>query len=225
MVPGWDYSVANLSRVPVVAAALGSLAGLPAIETTAAHFSVMVKGQAQVFVAGPPLVKPATGVDIDKETLGGWQEAIRTGSVDAAVDTEQEPLDLLRRVLGYLPSNVWQLPPRAASEDDPGRMDLSLRSLVPRTRRPFNVRRLFDCVVSVRALRRANLGATPEPDAIGRLLCGVGRVPRRTPGNARRPADPRPRPSLLVSDPGHVTSLTRSPQPGQPPATGGIHRC
>ena len=145
-VPGWDYSVANLSRVPVVSAALGSLAGLPAIEITAAHFSVMVKGQAQVFVAGPPLVKPATGVDIDKESLGGWQEAIRSGSVDAAVDTEAEALDLLRRVLGYLPSNVWQLPPRTHPSDDPARVEPSLRSLVPRTRRPFDVRRLFDRV-------------------------------------------------------------------------------
>ena len=72
-VPGWEYSVANLSRVPVVSAAFGSLAGLPAIEVTASHFSVMVKEQAQVFVAGPPLIKAAGGVEIDKESLGGWQ--------------------------------------------------------------------------------------------------------------------------------------------------------
>ena len=145
-VPGWEYSVANLSRVPVVSAALGSLAGLPAIEVTASHFSVMVKGQAQVFVAGPPLVKAASGVDIDKESLGGWEEATRSGSVDAAVDTEEEALALLRRVLGYLPSNVWQLPPRAVPTDDPNRSDPSLRSLVPRARRPFDVRRLFTSV-------------------------------------------------------------------------------
>ncbi|MFN0091247.1 MAG: acyl-CoA carboxylase subunit beta [Acidimicrobiales bacterium] len=145
-VPGWEYSVANLSRVPVVSAALGSLAGLPAIEITAAHFSVMVKGQAQVFVAGPPLVKAASGVEIDKESLGGWREATRSGSVDAAVDTEEEALALLRRVLGYLPSNVWQLPPRGPAGDDPNRVDPSLRSLVPRTRRPVDVRRLFASV-------------------------------------------------------------------------------
>jgi acetyl-CoA carboxylase carboxyltransferase component len=145
-VPGWEYSVANLSRVPVVAAALGSLAGQPALEVTATHFSVMVKGQAQVFVAGPPLVKAASGVDIDKESLGGWREATRSGSVDAAVDTEEEALALLRRVLGYLPSNVWQLPPRAEPSDDPHRTDPSLRSLVPRARRPFDVRRLFAAV-------------------------------------------------------------------------------
>lgn len=145
-VPGWEHSVANLSRVPVVSAALGSLAGLPAIEVTAAHFSVMVKEQAQVFVAGPPLVKAASGVDIDKESLGGWREATRSGSVDAAVDSEEEALILVRRVLGYLPSNVWQLPPRTVPDDDPARTDPDLRSLVPREPRPFDVRRLLASV-------------------------------------------------------------------------------
>jgi acetyl-CoA carboxylase carboxyltransferase component len=145
-VPGWEYSVANLSRVPVVSAAMGSLAGLPAIEVTAAHFSVMVKGQAQVFVAGPPLVKAASGTDIDKESLGGWREATRSGSVDAAVDTEDEALALVRRVLGYLPSNVWQLAPRGEQTDDPNRTDPALRSLIPRARRPFDVRGLFASV-------------------------------------------------------------------------------
>jgi acetyl-CoA carboxylase carboxyltransferase component len=145
-VPGWEHSVANLSRVPVVSAALGSLAGLPAIEVTAAHFSVMVKEQAQVFVAGPPLVKAATGDDIDKEPLGGWREATRSGSVDAAVDSEEEALELLCRVLTYLPSNVWQLPPRGATGDDPGRTEPELRSLVPREPRPFDIRQLFTSV-------------------------------------------------------------------------------
>ncbi|MFT7602005.1 MAG: acetyl-CoA carboxylase carboxyltransferase component [Acidimicrobiales bacterium] len=145
-VPGWEYSVANLSRVPVVSAALGALAGLPAIEVTASHFSVMVKEQAQVFVAGPPLVKAASRVEIDKESLGGWREATRSGSVDAAVDSEEEALALLCRVLAYLPSNVWQLPPRGSTDDDPGRTDPELRSLVPRGPRPLDIRKLFASV-------------------------------------------------------------------------------
>ena len=157
-VPGWEYSVANLSRVPVVAAALGALAGLPAIEVTATHFSVMVKGQAQIFVAGPPLIKAASGVEIDKEALGGWKEATRSGSVDAAVDTEDEALALVRRVLGYLPSNVWQLPPRAEPGDDPDRTDAALRSLVPRTRRPIDIRRLFASVADAGSITEIAAG-------------------------------------------------------------------
>ncbi|WP_322795489.1 carboxyl transferase domain-containing protein, partial [Tepidiforma sp.] len=51
--PGWDTVVEMLSEVPVVAAALGSVAGLGAARVVTAHWSVMVKGSSQVFVAGP----------------------------------------------------------------------------------------------------------------------------------------------------------------------------
>ena len=166
-VPGWEYSVANLSRVPVLAAALGALAGLPAIEVTASHFSVMVKGQAQVFVAGPPLVKAASGVEIDKESLGGWQEATRSGSVDAAVDTEEEALVLLKRVLGYLPANVWALPPRVEPADNPNRTDPTLRSLVPRSRRPVDTRRLFAAVADEGSV--TEIAASHARAAVGAL--------------------------------------------------------
>src|SRR5437764_8252971 len=45
--PGFDLTAANLSRVPVVAAALGPCAGLGAARVVMSHFSVIVKGTAQ----------------------------------------------------------------------------------------------------------------------------------------------------------------------------------
>src|SRR3954468_19361890 len=57
-VPGFELMGANLSRVPVVAAALGPCAGLGAARIVASHFSVIARG-AQVFVAGPPVVAMA----------------------------------------------------------------------------------------------------------------------------------------------------------------------
>ena len=58
-------------RVPVVAAALGPVAGLGAARVVASHFSVIVRGTAQLFVAGPPVVAAAMGESPDKEALGG----------------------------------------------------------------------------------------------------------------------------------------------------------
>jgi acetyl-CoA carboxylase carboxyltransferase component len=55
--PGWDYVVDNLSTVPVAAAGLGPVAGLGAARLCAAHLSVLVEGTAQLFVAGPPVVR------------------------------------------------------------------------------------------------------------------------------------------------------------------------
>ena len=143
---GWDDAVRCLSTVPVVAAALGPVAGLPAAEVPASHFSVMVKGASQVFSAGPPLVQHATGETVTKEELGGWEVCTHAGTVDNAVDTEDEALDEIRHFLSYLPSHVWQLPPVVASADDPRRRDLWLRDAVPTARRPADTRRLLRAV-------------------------------------------------------------------------------
>ncbi len=144
---GWDYAVRNLSTVPVVAAALGPVAGLPAAEVPASHFSVMVKGAAQVFAAGPPLVHAATGVEVTKEELGGWEVATRAGTVDNAVDSEAEAFAEVRRFLSYLPANVYQLPPVLPTDDPVDRTDLWLREAVPRTRTPSDTRRIIRSIV------------------------------------------------------------------------------
>src|SRR5437773_6339434 len=68
--PGWEWVVANLGAVPVVALALGSVAGLGAARVVSSHYSVMVRGTSQVFVAGPPVVA-RLGEHVDQEQLGG----------------------------------------------------------------------------------------------------------------------------------------------------------
>ena len=62
-----------LSLAPVVSAVLGPAAGGLAPIPPMSHFSVISKGTGQVFPGGPPVVKAALGIDIDKEDLGGWK--------------------------------------------------------------------------------------------------------------------------------------------------------
>jgi acetyl-CoA carboxylase carboxyltransferase component len=145
--PGWDVVVASLSTIPVVTAALGPVAGLGAARLVSSHFAVMVRGLSQVFVAGPPVVEAGMGERVGKEELGGWQLAVRAGTVDNVAESEHEALAQLRRFLSYMPSSAWQLPERCAPDDDPARRDLGLRSLVPRNRRqPYDVRALLAAV-------------------------------------------------------------------------------
>jgi len=138
-----------LSRVPVVSAVMGSVAGLPAINACLAHFNLMVKGTSQLFPGGPPVVKAALGYEITKEELGG--DAIHTrksGVVDNLADNEDEAFAQIRRFLGYLPPSVWEMPPRAAPTDDPARRDEALLSFVPRNRRQvFDAHRLLGHIV------------------------------------------------------------------------------
>ena len=139
--PGWDYVVDNMSLVPVVAACLGSVAGLGAARLAASHFSVMVEGIAQLFVAGPPVVKSGMGEDLSKEELGGTQIHRYSGAVDVVVQSEQEAFTQMRRFLSYLPQNVYQLPPVQPSIDPSDRRDESLLNAIPRNRRqPYRIR-------------------------------------------------------------------------------------
>jgi len=134
--PG-TYGVEELlCTAPVVSLALGSVAGLPAVEVCFSHFSVMVKGISQVFPGGPPVVRAALGYDITKEELGDERtQVFQAGVVDNLAETEQEAFDMARRFLSYLPQNVWEMPPRTEPNDDPNRRDEELLSVIPRQRR------------------------------------------------------------------------------------------
>lgn len=138
-----------LGMVPVVSAAMGSVAGLPAARMAFAHFSIMVRDHAAIFAGGPPVVERALGLRVTKEELGGVEvHAYRSGLVDNIAADEDDCLAQIRRFLSYLPANVWEAPPRCASTDDPERRDEALLSIIPRSRRrTYDARKLVSHVV------------------------------------------------------------------------------
>ena len=146
-VPGMEVAVHNLARVPVVAAALGPVAGLGAARVVASHFSVIVRGTAQLFVAGPPVVAAAMGESPDKEALGGARAQTRAGAVDNEAADEDDALAQLRRFLSYLPANAWELPPILAGTDPADRREEALLGIVPRDpRKPYAMRSVIEAV-------------------------------------------------------------------------------
>jgi len=143
---GFHYTTANMAAVPVIALGLGSVAGLGAARLAASHYSVMTKSSA-MFVAGPPVVA-RVGQDLSKQELGGWEIQTRSGAVDHAVDSEEEAFACARRFLSYLPSSVYELPPKRATDDDPERRDESLMDAIPRDRRKvYKIRPIIEAVV------------------------------------------------------------------------------
>ncbi|HEX2016148.1 MAG TPA: carboxyl transferase domain-containing protein [Solirubrobacteraceae bacterium] len=147
MLPGFEVAVANLSRVPVVGAALGPVAGLGAARVVLSHFSVIVRGSAQLFVAGPPVVAAAMGESPDKEQLGGARAQSRAGAVDNEAADEDDALAQIRRFLSYLPDNVWEAPPCGPQDDPRDRREEMLSEIVPRDRRkPYRTRDLLAAV-------------------------------------------------------------------------------
>src|ERR671937_991240 len=120
---GFELVVRNSALVPVVAAALGPVAGLGAARVVCSHFAVIVKGTAQLFVAGPPVVAAAMGEAPDKEELGGARMQARAGAVDNVASDEDDALAQLKRFLSYLPGNVWEPPPVLPASDPADRRE------------------------------------------------------------------------------------------------------
>jgi acetyl-CoA carboxylase carboxyltransferase component len=146
--PTWPLS-RLMGAVPVIGVALGACAGLGAIKVVVTHFSVMVRETSQVFAAGPPVVKQGLDQQVHKNDLGGYKvHARHSGVVNNEAVDEADALGQVRRFLSYLPHNVWEIPGRGPSDDDPTRTEESLLSAVPEDRRKgYNARKILEAVL------------------------------------------------------------------------------
>lgn len=145
--PAWDKVVDNMSLVPVVTAGLGPTVGLGAARLVMSHLAILVEGVGQLFTAGPPVVREATGEDLSKEQLGGAQIHRDNGSVERIVADEQAAFAAIRQFLSYLPSSVYELPPVLDPADPPDRREDMLLAAVPRNRRrPYVIAPIIDAI-------------------------------------------------------------------------------
>jgi acetyl-CoA carboxylase carboxyltransferase component len=151
VVPGAAYlrPLELLDMVPCLTAILGPAAGYAAGRAVMAHFTVMTRDTACVFIGGPPMVKDGLGIDIDKFALGGAHIQSANGTVDNVAEDEADAIDQLTTVLGFLPQNVWALPPVAPCDDPIERRNDALLSIFPENpRRAYDprkiVREVFD---------------------------------------------------------------------------------
>ncbi|MHC4393204.1 MAG: acyl-CoA carboxylase subunit beta [Planctomycetota bacterium] len=106
------------ARQPSVCLVFGSSTAGGAYIPGMSDYVVMVENQAQVFLAGPPLVKMATGEDADAESLGGAAMHSRVSGVsDYLARTEFEAIRLGREIVATLGHR--KLGPRPCAEVDP----------------------------------------------------------------------------------------------------------
>jgi acetyl-CoA carboxylase carboxyltransferase component len=88
------------------------------------------------------------GQRLTKNELGGWQIQLKAGGVDEAVDTEPDAFACARRFLSYLPSSIYDLPPRGPITDDPARREEWLATAIPRNPRSvYRMRAIVEAVV------------------------------------------------------------------------------
>jgi len=145
---GWETVVRHLAVAPSVSLALGSVAGIGAARVSTSHYSVIVRGSAQMMIAGPALVDWASLGDVSKEELGAAKIHTRNGAIDDEAGSEEEAFELARRFLSYLPSSSDELPPVVESDDDPQRREEVLLDLIPRDpRKVYKMHTVLDSVL------------------------------------------------------------------------------
>ncbi|MGH6859762.1 MAG: carboxyl transferase domain-containing protein [Phyllobacterium sp.] len=99
------YNQANMSAagIPQISVVMGSCTAGGAYVPAMSEETIMVKGQATIFLAGPPLVKAATGEDVSAEDLGGADLHTReSGVADHYAMDDTHALAMARRIVANL---------------------------------------------------------------------------------------------------------------------------
>jgi acetyl-CoA carboxylase carboxyltransferase component len=118
--------------IPQISAVMGPCAGGAVYSPAMTDFILMVKDTSYMFVTGPNVVKTVTHEDVTFETLGGAVIHNNTSGVaHFALNSEEECLMTLRRLVSYIPSNNLADPPFVSTEDPPSRLDDDLNTIVP----------------------------------------------------------------------------------------------
>lgn len=138
----------RLRATPWVSALLGSCYGSSTWYGCMSDFVVMRKG-ATMAVASSRVTSMAIGQEVDPEALGGWElHTGTTGLVDVAVDSDEEALDILRRVLSYLPSHAGEAPPVMPIPPGSDEGAAGLLETFPESRSAvYDVRRIIELLV------------------------------------------------------------------------------
>src|SRR6187399_1828907 len=134
--------------VPQISAIMGPCAGGAVYSPAITDFNLMVEGTSYMFVTGPDVIKTVTHEEVTKEDLGGaMTHNAKSGVAHFAVVDDRECLRLVRELLGYLPSNNVDDPPRRETADPIDREDEALDRLVPESpNQPYDMHDLVHSV-------------------------------------------------------------------------------
>jgi acyl-CoA carboxylase subunit beta len=98
-----DLTRSSAAKLPTIAVVFGNATAGGAYLPGMSDYTIFVKDQASVYLAGPPLVKMATGEDTDDESLGGAQmHASTSGLADFLAADERDAIRLARSVVARL---------------------------------------------------------------------------------------------------------------------------
>ncbi|MFN0167485.1 MAG: acyl-CoA carboxylase subunit beta [Bryobacteraceae bacterium] len=135
--------------VPQISAIMGPCAGGAVYSPAITDFVFMVEGTSYMFVTGPDVIRTVTHEDVTKEKLGGSETHNTLSGVGHFITAgDAECLRMIRGLLGYLPQNNREDPPRRPTQDPIDRQDARLDSIVPaESNLPYDIKEIIRHVV------------------------------------------------------------------------------
>lgn len=135
--------------IPQISAIFGPCAGGAVYSPALTDFIIMSQGTSYMFVTGPKVVKTVTGEEVTQEQLGGASiHAAKSGVAHFVVETEDDGIGLMRKLLSYLPSNNLEDAPLVACTDAIDRLEDTLNEIIPENpNKPYDVHDVIRRVV------------------------------------------------------------------------------
>jgi propionyl-CoA carboxylase beta chain len=135
--------------IPQISAIMGPCAGGAVYSPAITDFVIMVEESSYMFITGPDVVKAVTHEEVSFEELGGAKAHNSvSGVAHFAAKDEEDCMDIIRRLLSYIPQNNMDDPPLVPTTDDPQRMDEVLDTIVPdNPTKPYDMRQIIRHVV------------------------------------------------------------------------------
>ena len=157
--------------IPQISVIMGPCAGGAVYSPAITDFVIMVEKTSQMFITGPKVIETVTGEKISSEDLGGARvHATTSGNAHFRAENEAEALNLVRKLLSYLPLSHEHLPPKTEYEgEDDYRPDLA--DIVPIDAvRPYDVRKVIEEVVDPLSFLEVH------KDFAKNIVVGFGRI-------------------------------------------------
>ncbi len=144
----YNQAVMSSLGIPQISAVMGMCTAGGAYVPAMSDENVIVKGTGTIYLAGPPLVKAATGEEVDEQSLGGGvMHSTVSGVTDHLAESDEHAIEILRSIFRNL-NYKKRVPLELREPEDPLYDPEELYGIIPKDpRKPFDMREVIARIV------------------------------------------------------------------------------
>lgn len=158
--------------VPQIAVIAGHCAGGAAYSPALMDFLIMTRKGANMFICGPKVIKAVTGQDTTMDEIGSAEAHARdSGNIHFIAEDDRHAIELVRKLLSYLPSNNMMDPPHDLTADLTLQDDLGMEELIP-----ADDKEAFDVKDVIARLADGGDFLEVQKEFAANLVVGFGRI-------------------------------------------------